>query len=178
MSIHYLESAKRQFHKYKDAGEKAMAQVEDKELSWQANEESNSINTLVKHLWGNMLSRWTDFLTTDGEKPGRERDSEFDNEPMTREELMKKWEEGWACLFHALNSITDFDLDKIVFIRGEGHTVLEAINRQIAHYSYHVGQIVYISKIRANKEWISMSIPRNKSADFNSKMFGEAKNLL
>ena len=178
MSIHYLESAKRQFRKYKDAGEKAMAQIEDKELTWQANEESNSVAMIVKHLWGNMLSRWTDFLTTDGEKPWRERDAEFEKEDITREQMMKQWEAGWQCLFTALNSITDFDLDKIIFIRDEGHTVLEAVNRQIAHYSYHVGQIVYISKLRTNKEWVSMSIPRNKSNDFNEKLFGQNKNLL
>src|SRR5271154_4210707 len=137
--MQYLNSAKRQFMMYKQLGEKAMAQTEDKELYWQANENSNSIVMIVKHMWGNMLSRWTDFLTTDGEKPWRQRDAEFETEGMGREALVKKWDEGWQCLFHALGNITDDDLEKIIYIRNEGHTILEAINRQIAHYSYHVG---------------------------------------
>jgi Protein of unknown function (DUF1572) len=178
MSLHYLESAKRQFHTYKAIAEKAMEQVDDKDLNWQSNEDCNSITMIVKHLWGNMLSRWTDLLTTDGEKPWRQRDAEFEHEELTRDAMMQKWEAGWQCLFHALDSVTDFDLDKIVFIRNEGHTVLEAVNRQIAHYSYHVGQIVYISKIRAKKDWVSMSIPRNRSNEFNEKAFGQGKRLL
>ena len=122
-----------------------------------------------------MLSRWTDFLTTDGEKPWRQRDAEFENEVLNREALMKKWEEGWQCVFNALSSITDDDLEKIIYIRNEGHTILEAINRQIAHYSYHVGQIVYISKLRSKEEWKSLSIPRNKSNEYNDKKFAQEK---
>jgi len=175
MSIQYLKSVSRIFALYKQLGEKAMAQVDDQELNWQANEDSNSIATIVKHMWGNMLSRWTDFLTTDGEKPWRQRDSEFDNMPLTRDELMLKWEEGWKCVFNALGSITDDDLEKIVYIRNEGHTVMEAINRQIAHYSYHVGQIVYVSKLRISTDWMSLSIPRNKSAEYNSTKFSQEK---
>ena len=173
--IHYLDSAKRQFMMYKQLGEKALAQIDDKELNWQANEDSNSIVTIVKHLWGNMLSRWTDFLTTDGEKPWRQRDAEFEQEVLDREALMKKWNEGWQCVFDALNSITDDDLEKIIYIRNEGHTILEAINRQIAHYSYHVGQIVYISKLRSKEEWKSLSIPRNKSNEYNAGKFSQEK---
>ena len=172
--MQYLNSAKRQFMMYKHLGEKAIAQTEDKELYWQANEDSNSIVMIVKHMWGNMLSRWTDFMTTDGEKPWRQRDAEFENEEWNRENLMLKWQEGWDCLFKALDSITDDDLEKLIYIRNEGHTILEAINRQIAHYSYHVGQIVYISKLRG-KEWHSLSIPRNKSSEYNSGKFSQKK---
>jgi hypothetical protein len=173
--IQYLDSAKRQFTMYKQLGEKAMAQIDEDELSWQANEDSNSIVMIVKHLWGNMMSRWTDFLTTDGEKPWRQRDAEFENDKWTRDTLMKKWEEGWRCVFNALDSLTDNDLEKIIYIRNEGHTVLEAINRQIAHYSYHAGQIVYISKLRSKKEWKSLSIPRNKSKEYNAEKFSQEK---
>jgi hypothetical protein len=160
---------------YKQLAEKAIAQIADNDLNWQANEDSNSIITIVKHMWGNMLSRWTDFMTTDGEKPWRKRDEEFENEQMDRATLMKMWEEGWQCVFHALDSITDDDLEKTVYIRNEGHTVLEAINRQIAHYSYHVGQIVYISKLRITKEWVSLTIPRNKSKEYNAEKFSQEK---
>ena len=173
--IQYLDSAKRLFMLYKQLGEKALAQIDDKELSWQANEDSNSIITIVKHMWGNMLSRWTDFLTTDGEKPWRQRDAEFEQEVLDREALMKKWNEGWQCLFDALNSIKDEDLEKIIYIRNEGQTVLDAINRQVAHYSYHVGQIVYISKLRSKEEWKSLSIPRNKSNEYNAGKFSLEK---
>ena len=173
--IHYLDSAKRQFLMYKQLGEKAMAQIDEKELSWQANEDSNSVIMIVKHMWGNMMSRWTDFLTTDGERPWRQRDAEFENEGLGRDAMMKKWEEGWQCVFNALNSITDDDLERIIYIRNEGHTVLEAINRQIAHYSYHVGQIVYISKLRSKEEWKSLSIPRNKSDEYNTGKFSQEK---
>ena len=162
MSINYLESAKRQFVSYKQLAEKAIAQIDDKELSWQANEDSNSIITIVKHMHGNMLSRWTDFLTSDGEKPWRQRDAEFENDNINRDVLMKMWEEGWQCVFNTLDSLTDNDLEKTIYIRNEAHSVLEAINRQIAHYCYHVGQIVYISKLRITKEWQSLTIPRKK----------------
>jgi hypothetical protein len=173
--IQYLDSAKRQFLMYKALGEKAMAQIADDQLNWQANEDSNSATAIVKHLWGNMMSRWTDFLTTDGEKPWRQRDAEFDNEPIDRVAIMAKWEEGWQCLFGALNSITDDDLGRIIYIRNEGHTVLEAINRQISHYCYHVGQIVYISKLRSTDTWKSLSIPRNQSASYNADKFAQDK---
>lgn len=160
--INYLESAKRQFKMYKGLGEKAMAQMEDPTLAWQANEDSNSVISIIQHMWGNMLSRWTDFLTTDGEKPWRQRDAEFENGAVSREAIMQKWEEGWACVFTALDSITDADLEKIIYIRAEAHTVLEAINRQIAHYAYHVGQIVYVAKLHTHDDWQSMTIPRKK----------------
>lgn len=175
MPVNYLGSAKRQFTMYKSLGEKAMAQMDDATLAWQANENSNSVTAIIKHLWGNMRSRWTDFLTTDGEKPWRERDTEFEQENMGREALLKKWEEGWQCLFDALNSITDNDLDKIIFIRNEPHTLLEAINRQIAHYAYHVGQVVYIAKLNIKADWKSLSIPPNKSAEYNAQKYMQGK---
>lgn len=175
MAIQYLKSADRQFQMYKKLGEGAMQQMADEQLFIMPNEESNSVAIIVKHLWGNMLSRWTDFLTTDGEKEWRQRDAEFENDINTREALMQKWEEGWQYLFNALGSITDDDLEKIIYIRNEGHTILEAINRQIAHYSYHVGQIVYIAKMFNNDGWNSLSIPRNKSSEYNNKKFNEEK---
>jgi len=174
----YLKSAQRQFEYYKGLGEKAIEQIEDEQLAWQPNEESNSIAIIVKHMWGNMLSRWTNFLTEDGEKPWRERDAEFENDVKTREDLLNKWNEGWLCLFAALNSINDEDLDRIVYIRNEGHTILEAINRQLAHYSYHVGQIVYIGKMQKNDSWKSLSIPRNRSAEFNAEKFSNEKSRI
>jgi hypothetical protein len=160
--LQFLKSADRQFRHYKKLGEDAMKQVDDKTLSWQYNPESNSMATIVKHMSGNMLSRWTDFLTTDGEKPWRQRDAEFENDLMTRDAVIQKWEEGWNCLFAALSSITNADLDRIITIRNEELTVLEAINRQLAHYCYHVGQIVYIAKMAKDQDWQSLSIPRKK----------------
>ncbi|MEI8280003.1 MAG: DUF1572 family protein [Bacteroidota bacterium] len=174
-ALPYLHSAQRQFLYYKALGEKAIEQVRDEQLFWHANEESNSIATIVKHLRGNMLSRWTDFLTTDGEKPNRERDSEFEQEQKARATILLQWNEGWDCLFKALDSIIDADLGRIIYIRNEGHSVLEAINRQIAHYSYHVGQMVYIAKICVNEKWKSLSIPRNKSSEFNHDKFMQEK---
>ena len=173
--MQYIQSATRLFKMYKQLGEKSIAQIDDADLAWQQNEDSNSISNIVKHLWGNMLSRWTDFLTTDGEKPWRMRDAEFEPDTYTRNELMQKWEEGWQCLFDALGSITDADLDRIIYIRNDGLTVMDAINRQIAHYSYHVGQIVYISKLRSKSAWNSLSIPRNQSGDYNSQKFAQEK---
>ena len=152
MKTHYLESIKKQFDYYKLLGEKTINQIPSEALFWQYNEESNSIAIIVGHLWGNMLSRWTDFLTTDGEKDFRNRDAEFENTIKTKSELLKKWETGWQCLFEAINSLEENDLGKTIFIRNMGHTVTEAINRQLAHYAYHVGQIVYIGRMAAGKK--------------------------
>ncbi len=174
-TIQYLQSAKRQFKMYKMLADKAIERLDEQEMAWQPNTESNSINTIMKHMWGNMMSRWTDFLTTDGEKEWRKRDAEFENDNIGRNEIIQKWEEGWQCLFNALESITDDDLERIIYIRNEGHTVLEAINRQIAHYSYHSGQIVYIAKILKGEQWESLSIPRNKSKDYNAEKFSKDK---
>jgi hypothetical protein len=175
MAISYLNSVKRQFNCYQSLGEKAMAQVTDEQLSWQPNEESNSISIIVKHLWGNMLSRWTDFLTTDGEKPTRQRDAEFENDWKDRTIVLQHWKQGWDCLYQALDSITDDDLERIIYIRNEGHIILEAINRQLAHYPYHIGRMVYIAKLCANDKWQSLSIPRNQSNQYNQEKFNQEK---
>jgi hypothetical protein len=170
-----LTSFRRQFEYYKQLAEKTFEQVSDEKLFWQANSESNSIATIVKHLHGNMLSRWTDFLTTDGEKETRQRDAEFENDIRTREAMMQKWNEGWSCLFAALDSLKLEDLSKIIYIRNQGHTVLEAINRQLAHYPYHVGQIVFIGKLVQGDTWNSLSIPKGKSNEYNKEKFEQPK---
>ena len=166
----YIESAKQQFSQYKSLGEKAMDQVPDEKIDWQFNPESNSIATNVKHMTGNMLSRFTNFFTSDGEKPWRNRDGEFENEAFTRDKLIARWNEGWNCLFEVLDALSPEDLSRIVLIRNEKHTVLEAINRQLTHYAYHVGQIVYISKMVTDSKWVSLTIPRKGSREFNAKM--------
>lgn len=175
MQNDYLESTKKQFEYYKLLGDKTLAQLPEEKLFWQFNEESNSIAVIVKHLHGNMLSRWTDFLTSDGEKEWRKRDEEFENEFTDSATVLKLWNEGWVCLFNALNKLTEVDLEKIIYIRNQGHTVTEAINRQLAHYPYHVGQIVFIGKMIVNESWQSLSIPRNKSNQFNENKFAQPK---
>ena len=167
----YLDGIQKQFEYYKSLAEKTFAQLPEEKLFWQYNAESNSIAIIVQHLSGNMLSRWTDFLTTDGEKEWRNRDAEFDNDSTTAENIMDKWNAGWAALFNALNSLTENDLHKQIYIRNEAHTVTEAIYRQLAHYSYHVGQIVYIGKMICNESWISLSVPKGKSKEFNAEKF-------
>ncbi|MFN8116457.1 MAG: DUF1572 family protein [Bacteroidia bacterium] len=179
VSEDFLRSANRQFLYYKTLGKKAIDQLEPEQLFISLNEDTNSIATIVKHLHGNMLSRWTDFLTTDGEKEWRNRDGEFDSSTelsnQTKEHILKQWNQGWECLFNTLNSLKPEDLDKIIYIRNEGHTVLEAINRQLAHYPYHVGQMVFYAKILKKSEWTSLSIPKNKSKDYNSDKFSKEK---
>jgi hypothetical protein len=175
MKDDYLDSVKKQFEYYKMLGDKTFMQLEDDKLFWQYNEDSNSIASIVKHLWGNMRSRWTDFLTTDGEKEFRNRDAEFENDIQNREELLEKWNEGWNCLFNAINSLSNEDLDKIIYIRNQGHTVTEAINRQLAHYPYHIGQIVFIGKMLASNGWNSLSIPKGNSQTFNNDKFSKPK---
>lgn len=175
MTSDYLDSVRKQFSYYKMLGDKTFAQVDDEQLFWQYNEDSNSIATIVKHLWGNMLSRWTDFLTSDGEKDFRDRDAEFDNDIQSREELLALWEEGWSCLFSAIHSLNDNDLEKIVYIRNQGHTVTEAINRQLAHYPYHIGQMVFLGKMLAKNGWTSLSIPKGNSQTFNKEKFSKPK---
>jgi hypothetical protein len=171
----YLEDALAVFRQYKALAEKAMAQVKDEHLTATLDPEMNSIATLVKHMAGNMRSRWTDFLTTDGEKPDRNRDSEFESPPPTREALLSVWEDGWRLVFAALEPLTEADLARTVTIRGEAHSVMQAINRQIAHYACHVGQIVLLAKHFNSAHWQSLSIPRNRSAEFNTQVqAGEA----
>lgn len=170
----YIASATKQFAYYKLLGERTIAQLPDEALFWQPNPDSNSLATIVRHLSGNMRSRWTDFLTTDGEKPDRDRETEFDLNSMTRAEVLACWQAGWTCLFAALDSITEADLGRIIFIRNEPHTVLEAINRQLAHYPHHVGQMLYIGKAVLGNRWQSLSIARGGSVAFNTKKFGKS----
>ena len=171
----YLEDSKAIFHQYKRLAEGAMAQVTDEHLRARLDSEMNSIALIVKHMAGNMRSRWTDFLTTDGEKPTRNRDSEFEEPPTTRAELMALWEEGWGCLLAALEDLTDADLGRTVTIRGEAHSVMQAINRQVAHYASHCGQIIFLAKHLQSANWKSLSVPRKKSEDFNRRVLaGEA----
>lgn len=175
MNTAYLESAKKQFEYYKMLGDKTIAQLPDDKLFWQYNDESNSIAIIVKHLSGNMLSRWTDFLTSDGEKEWRHRDAEFENDIQTKTELIQKWNQGWDCLFNALNSLTIEDLSKTIYIRNQGHSIAEAINRQLAHYPYHVGQMVFIGKMICNEKWTSLSIPKGNSKSYNDEKFSKDK---
>jgi hypothetical protein len=175
MNQEYIESVKKQFEYYRLLGEKTVEQIPDESFFWQYNAESNSIAIIVKHLWGNMLSRWTDFLTSDGEKEWRKRDEEFENSWTTRQEVMDKWKEGWDCLFQALNRLKPEDLSKIIYIRNQGHTVMEAINRQLAHYPYHIGQMVFIGKMICNEKWTSLSIPRGASKNYNADKFAQPK---
>jgi Protein of unknown function (DUF1572) len=169
MAAHYLEEARRQLRGHKRMGEGAMAQLRDEDFFVALDEESNSVAVLVKHLAGNMRSRFTDFLTTDGEKPDRFRDREFElGTATTRAEVMKWWEEGWRCVLGAVEALKPEDVSRTVTIRGEPHTVLQAINRQIAHYAQHLGQIVFLAKHLRASEWKTLSIPRGKSEEFKS----------
>ena len=165
------------FDYYKSLGEKAMAQISDEALFQMPDEKSNSISVIVKHLHGNMLSRWTDFLTTDGEKEWRDRDSEFEETIETRDEVMKQWNEGWACVFSALNTLHPEDFDKTVYIRNMGQTVLEAIMRQMAHYAYHIGQIVYLARLLNEGDWKTLTIPKGGSAAYNKEKNAPGKRI-
>ncbi|MBC7696390.1 MAG: DUF1572 family protein [Burkholderiales bacterium] len=206
VSEDFLRSANRQFLYYKTLGEKAIEQLEPKQLFISVNEDTNSIAAIIKHLHGNMSSRWTDFLTTDGEKEWRNRDGEFEENininfsasrhpeldsgsqemlnqvqhdkqqiETKKQELLKTWNEGWDCLFKVLNDLKPEQLAQTIYIRNEGHSVLEAINRQLAHYPYHVGQIVFYAKLLKKTEWNSLSIPKNKSKDYNTDKFSKDK---
>lgn len=175
MNINYLQSAIKQFEYYKSLGDKTFSQLTDDQLFWQYNQESNSIAIIVNHLSGNMLSRWTDFLTSDGEKDWRNREEEFQNIIYTKNELLENWHKGWNCLFTALNSLSEKDFDRIIYIRNQGHSVVEAINRQLCHYAYHVGQIVYIGKMIIDNNWKSLSIPKGNSVQYNQEKFSQSK---
>jgi len=165
-SKNFLSLSIDRFEQLQSLGLKTLEQLNDEQIHWSPDAESNSIAIIVQHLYGNMLSRFTDFLTTDGEKPDRHRDSEFIEQKLSLDELKKRWNAGWDCVFAAIRPLTNDDLDKEVFIRGESHTVMEAILRQISHYAYHVGQIVYIGKHLKGEEWKTLSIPRGKSDEF------------
>jgi hypothetical protein len=166
----YLKDSLDLYRYYKKLAERAMVQVSDEQLFEELEEGGNSIAIIVKHMVGNMRSRWVDFLTTDGEKPDRNRDGEFVDPPATREELIELWEAGWGHVFGALEPLTDADLGRTVTIRGEAHSVMQAMNRQVAHYSMHIGQIVMLAKHFAGDRWQSLSIPRNRSAEFHLKV--------
>jgi uncharacterized protein DUF1572 len=171
----YLEESLTIFRQYKKMAEGAMAQLSDEQLFATLDEEMNSVALIVKHMTGNMRSRWTDFLTTDGEKPDRNRDTEFVEPPPTREALLASWEGGWQLVFLALEPLSDADLGRTVTIRGEAHSVMQAINRQVAHYASHIGQIVFLAKHLAGAKWTSLTVPRNRSAEFNRRVLsGEA----
>jgi len=166
----YLEDSLTLLRHYKSLAERAMAQVTDEQLVTVLDSEMNSIAVIVKHMAGNMRSRFTDFLTTDGEKPDRNRDAEFLDPPSTREALMALWEEGWTSVFQALEPLSDDDLKRSVTIRGEAHSVMQAINRQTAHYAYHCGQIVFLAKHFKQSDWKSLTVPRGKSAEFTQRV--------
>lgn len=169
LATHYLADAISSFRDYKKLADKALAQVRDEEFFSQLDEESNSIAIIIKHIAGNMISRWTDFLTSDGEKPDRHRDMEFViTAETTRDEVMAHWEKGWACLFVALEPLKPEDFERTVLIRGEAHSPVQAINRQLTHYAYHIGQIVFLAKHCRSSAWKSLSIPRNRSGEFNA----------
>jgi Protein of unknown function (DUF1572) len=175
MSISFLTTATAQFKYYKLLAEKTFDQLTDEQFFWQYNTESNSIAIIVQHLAGNMLSRWTNFLTTDGEKDWRNREAEFENNLKTKADVVAIWDKGWQCLFDALTSIVVTVLEKEIFIRNQGLTVMAAVNRQLAHYPYHVGQIVFIGKMMCNTNWKSLSIPKGNSQQYNAEKFSLPK---
>jgi hypothetical protein len=171
----YLESVSKEFIYYKSLGEKTIDQLSDTELNWIPNGNSNSIATIVKHLSGNMLSRWTEIFKEDGEKPWRNRDQEFVSEFRDKVALLKSWNKGWSCFFKTFNQLNVENLNKIIFIRNQGHTIQEALNRQLAHYAYHIGQMVFIGKLIKNTDWKSLSIPKGKSEGYNVSKFSKKK---
>lgn len=167
----YLEDVKRQFHGQKKLAEKALAQVDDTDFFRTLDPESNSIALVVKHIAGNSRSRWSDFLRSDGEKPDRHRDTEFEKEGRdSRQTLMERWEDGWRVLFENVDPLGPADLERVVTIRGEPHTVVKAINRSLTHFAYHIGQIVFLAKHFAGAGWQSLSVPKGKSEEFNARM--------
>jgi len=170
----YLESARKQFEYYKMLAEKTFDQVDEEKLFWRPNEKSNSIAIIVNHIAGNMLSRWTDFLTTDGEKDFRNRDQEFEDVLKTKSEMLKKWEEAWSIVFEALSQVNEDNFCQLVYIRNKGHSIMEAINRQLCHYAYHIGQVVFLGKVVATN-WHSLSIPKGNSQTYNNTQFSKPK---
>ena len=171
----YLQSTLRLARYYKHLGDETINRLSDEELRWSPGPDDNSVAVIVKHLWGNMLSRWTNFLTEDGEKPWRQRDAEFENDILGREELLSKWNEGWKTFTGALEALDDDDLQKTVYIRNEGHSVIDAIQRQMAHYPYHIGQIVYLGRLIKGSDWKSLSVPKNASQAYNERKFSQEK---
>lgn len=171
----YLDTVIKRFAYYKELADKTFVQLEEKDFYFQPNESSNSIAVIIRHMSGNMLSRWTNFLTEDGEKEWRNRDTEFENSPSASlDMLMDSWNKGWDCMFSSLRSLSADDLLKTVYIRHEAHTVIDAINRQLAHYPYHVGQVVYLGRLIKDGGWKSLSIPKGQSDAFNQSMYGKS----
>ena len=175
MEKSYLSSIIKQFEYYKSLGDKTNNQHTFEDMQWQSNADSNSIAIIVKHIAGNMLRRWTNFLTEDGEKEWRKRDDEFIDSFNSIEDLIAAWESGWLCLFNAIKPLNDSDLERIIYIRNEGHTVTEAINRQLAHYAYHIGQMVFLGKLIKGEDWQSLSIPKGNSLKYNEGKFAKEK---
>lgn len=171
----YLTSVIRQFEYYKSLGDRTFEVLSFEELQKEFVEDSNSVSIIVKHIVGNMLSRWTNFLTEDGEKDWRHRDAEFEDTYKSKDELIENWDKGWNCLFNAIRPLKPENLESIIYIRNGGHTVTEAINRQLAHYAYHVGQIVFLGKLLKGKNWKSLSIPKGDSSKFNKDKFSKEK---
>ena len=171
INVTYIKSIQHQFNYYKSLGDKTIESLSEEDLYWTANTESNNIATIINHIVGNMLSRWTNFYSEDGEKEWRLRDTEFIPIQKRKEALKLHWEKGWNCLFHITANLSEQDLRKIIEIRKDKHTVIEAINRQLAHYAYHIGQIIYVAKMIKEKQWKSLSIPINKSVEFNKSKF-------
>ncbi len=166
----FLQSAIKRLSYYKELGDKTFAQLKEEDFHFAHNAESNSIALIIQHMAGNMLSRWTDFLTTDGEKDWRNRDTEFEEQNLTKQQLIDLWQKGWDCLFNSLHALTGEDLLKTIYIRSEGLLVIDAINRQMAHYPYHVGQIIYLAKVIKNEDWQNLSIAKGHSDQFNDQM--------
>ena len=171
----YLKNIKSQFEYYKALGDKTFEQLTDEQLFWHFNDASNSIAVIVNHLHGNMLSRWPNFLTEDGEKSWRQRDAEFEQSITNRKQLNQKWQEGWSCLFGALDSVNASNFDQAIYIRNQKHSITAACNRQLAHYAYHVGQIVYLRRMTKDQAWKSLSIPKGGSKAFNDKKIAKGK---
>ena len=175
MQNNYIESVKKQFKYYKLLGDKTFEQLGEGDLFESFDKEVNSIAIIVNHMQGNMLSRWTDFLVADGEKEWRNRDLEFEPVITTRQELISKWNQGWNCLFKALDAINDSNFNRTIYIRNQQHTIVEAVNRQMMHYAYHIGQIVYIGTLIRGDSWISLSVPKGRSEEFNKQKFSKGK---
>jgi hypothetical protein len=173
----FLTGTKKLFQYYKGLGEKAIAQLTDEQINWRPNEASNSVALIVHHLSGNMLSRFTDFLTSDGEKSWRNREAEFEVGYKDKAEMLAAWEKGWNQLFQAIDNLTEADLDQIIYIRNEGQSVMDALQRQLAHYPHHVGQILYIAKMLKGAEWKSLSIPKGGSSGYNQDKFSQEKTI-
>ena len=174
-TTNYLDSIRKLFRYYKSLGDSALQQLNDDDVNFKTEPESNSVAMIVKHMSGNMLSRWTNFLVEDGEKEWRHRDQEFEETIHNKIDLMATWEKGWACLYEAIDPLTDADMDRIAYIRNEGHSVIEAINRQLGHYAYHSGQLVFIVKHLRSTNWKSLSIPKGESKTFNKEKFDREK---